>query len=198
MMGYVLRKNTIAMSPIPALCVVVLRLSLTAACCCGLLGCAHQRLGMQPVPFVAPKNPLPTRLMPSPPQRDDTGDKVAQFAQDLVGIPYRYGGISPRDGFDCSGLVDYVYSHIVHVDLPRTARQLSSIPAKSVPRSELSPGDLIFFSRHHRVTHIGIYIGEQRFVHAPNRHGAVRISHLDESYWADHYSGAKRPLTLYY
>ena len=195
-MRHVSLLNIILMSSIPALCVVILRLSVAAACCCGLLGCAHQRLATPPDRSIAPKKPAPTNVFLSLVERN-TGDKVAQFAQDLVGVRYRYGGISPRDGFDCSGLVQYVYAHAVHIDLPRTARQLASIPAQSVRRSELSPGDLIFFSRNKRVTHIGIYIGEQRFVHAPNRHEAVRISHLDESYWADHYSGAKRPLTLY-
>ena len=182
------------MSPLPVLYVVIRRLYFLAVCCCGLLGCAHQRIETSPsYSQVRPANPA----VQSGEDATDSGLRVAQFAQNLIGVPYRYGGSSPSEGFDCSGLVRYVYFHAVHLDLPRTARQLAAMPAKHVSKSSLSPGDLIFFGRSHHVTHIGIYIGDQRFVHAPSRRGAVRIGHLDESYWAAHYSGAKRPLTRY-
>ena len=181
------------MTLLPALNVVIRRVCFLVVCGCGLLGCAHQRMETSPDKQVRPDN---SSVHPDD-EATDSGRRVAQLAQNLIGVPYRYGGSSPSEGFDCSGLVRYVYFHAVHLDLPRTARQLAAMPVKHVSKSSLSPGDLIFFGRFHHVTHIGIYIGDQRFVHAPSRRGAVRIGHLDESYWAAHYSGAKRPLTRY-
>jgi cell wall-associated NlpC family hydrolase len=113
----------------------------------------------------------------------------------LVGTPYRYGGNTPRGGFDCSGLVDYVYRDVAGIELPRTAEEISRMDAPSVPRGALESGDIVFFRTQGRhVGHVGIYVGKNRFVHAPNEGGTVRLDYLDAPYWREHYGGAKRIL----
>ena len=111
----------------------------------------------------------------------------------LVGTPYRYGGNTPEGGFDCSGLVGYVFRDVAGVNLPRSSEEISRIDAQDVRRSDLASGDIVLFNhRGHTVTHVGIYVGEGRFVHAPNEGGTVRLDYLDSAYWTDHFSGAKR------
>lgn len=112
----------------------------------------------------------------------------------LVGTPYRYGGNSPQGGFDCSGLVGYVYLHAAGMYLPRTSRDIAAMQAPRIRQTQLAAGDLVFFGNGDRVNHIGIYVGEGRFVHAPNEGGTVRLDTLDGRYWRDHYTGAKRIL----
>ncbi|MBS0556939.1 MAG: C40 family peptidase [Proteobacteria bacterium] len=113
----------------------------------------------------------------------------------LVGTPYRYGGNTPRGGFDCSGLVDYVFRDVAGIALPRTAQEISRIDAPDVRKSRLESGDLVFFHHDGRsVGHVGIYVGKGRFVHAPNEGGTVRLDYLDAPYWREHYAGAKRIL----
>lgn len=111
----------------------------------------------------------------------------------LVGTPYRYGGNTPEGGFDCSGLVHYVFNTAAGVSLPHQSSAIAQIDAPKVKRTSLIPGDLIFFGKS-RVNHIGIYVGEGRFVHAPNSGGTVRMDHLDGAYWNTHYLYAKRLL----
>lgn len=126
---------------------------------------------------------------------DATPNAIVFRAIALVGTPYRYGGNTPAGGFDCSGLVDYVYHDVAGIALPRTALAISEIDSPTVDRDELASGDLVFFRhRGRRVTHVGIYVGKGRFVHAPNEGGTVRLDELDAPYWREHYSGAKRVL----
>ncbi|WP_313916917.1 C40 family peptidase [Tahibacter sp.] len=110
----------------------------------------------------------------------------------LVGTPYRYGGNTPESGFDCSGLIGYIFSDVAGARLPRSAADIDRLVAPAVSRKELSGGDLVFFRDGGSVSHIGIYVGEGRFVHAPSRGGTVRLDALDGDYWRQHYSGAKR------
>lgn len=122
-------------------------------------------------------------------------NEVIFRAISLVGTPYRYGGTQPETGFDCSGLIGFVFNEAAGMRLPRTTRELIDIDAKAVDRDDLQAGDLVYFnSRGGRVSHIGIYVGENRFVHAPSTGGAVRIDHLDTPYWTKFYVGAKRLL----
>ncbi len=111
----------------------------------------------------------------------------------LVGTPYRYGGNTPQGGFDCSGLVGYVYREAAGLSLPRTTQAIAGMSADKVNRKHLRPGDLVFFGKR-KVTHIGIYVGEDRFVHAPSSGGTVRLDHLDTRYWTEHYLYARRVL----
>ncbi|MCX7555884.1 C40 family peptidase [Xanthomonadaceae bacterium JHOS43] len=111
----------------------------------------------------------------------------------LVGTPYRYGGNTPAGGFDCSGLVGYVFREATGLSLPRNSRAIADISAPKVERKRLAPGDLVFFGKR-TAGHIGIYVGEGRFVHAPSSGGTVRMDRLDGHYWKDHYLYAKRVL----
>jgi len=118
--------------------------------------------------------------------------RAADHALAMVGAPYRYGGVDPG-GFDCSGLVDYVFRDVAGIDLPRTAREIGEINAPTVKRNQLESGDLVFFGHGvHHTSHIGIYVGRGRFVHAPNQGGTVRLDLLDAPYWNKHYSSAVR------
>ena len=120
---------------------------------------------------------------------------VLMRAIGLVGTPYRYGGNSPEGGFDCSGLVGFVFRDAAGLALPRSTRELIDISAPTVERDELQPGDLVYFNpAGGRVSHIGIYVGEGRFVHAPSRGGTVRLDALGSDYWNRHFVGAKRVL----
>ena len=121
-----------------------------------------------------------------------TANEVLFRAISLVGTPYRYGGNTPQSGFDCSGLIGYIFSDVAGVKLPRSAAAISELKAPAVGRGKLMPGDLVFFRDGGSVSHVGIYVGEGRFVHAPNSGGTVRLDALDGDYWRQHYHGAKR------
>lgn len=112
----------------------------------------------------------------------------------LVGTPYRYGGNTPDGGFDCSGLVNYVYRDMLDLRLPRSSRELAAFQGPKIAPQGLTAADLVFFGSAGNVSHVGIYVGEGRFVHAPTTGGTVRLDRLDGPYWRDHYSGAKRVL----
>jgi len=122
----------------------------------------------------------------------DPGADVVLQALALLDTPYRYGGRSP-DGFDCSGLVSYVYGQATGLVLPRRSEDMSRVGAE-LERNALAPGDLVFFNTlGRRYSHVGIYIGEGSFIHAPARRGRVRVERLD-AYWLARYNGARRLL----
>lgn len=131
---------------------------------------------------------------PPPPAAAAAANDVLMRAIGLVGTPYRYGGNTPAGGFDCSGLIGFVFSDAAGMTLPRTTGQLASMDRPAVPRSQLQPGDLVFFGPRGRVNHAGIYVGEGRFVHAPSSGGTVRLDALDGHYWRDTYLQARRVL----
>jgi cell wall-associated NlpC family hydrolase len=117
---------------------------------------------------------------------------VAMYALGLIGVSYKFGGSSPDGGLDCSGLVRHVFEEVTGVSLPRTAKEMSKVGAK-VSAAELQPGDLVFFNtRRFAFSHVGIYLGDNRFVHAPSRGSEVRIASIDQSYWQKHFNGARR------
>lgn len=119
---------------------------------------------------------------------------VLMRAISLVGTPYRYGGNTPEGGFDCSGLVNYVFRDMLDLRLPRTSRELAAYQGPRIEPQRLAAADLVFFGSGGQVTHVGIYVGEGRFVHAPSTGGTVRLDHLDGSYWRRNYSGSRRVL----
>lgn len=122
-------------------------------------------------------------------------DDVLFRALGLVGTPYRWGGNTPDAGFDCSGLIGFVYRDAAHIALPRTTRDLVGMRAPQVDRAALQSGDLVFFATDgSQVSHAGIYVGEGRFVHAPATGGTVRLDYLNNPYWARTYRDAKRVL----
>ena len=119
-----------------------------------------------------------------------TAQRAADYAQNMIGKPYRYGGNSPT-GFDCSGLVQYSYSR-AGLPIPRTTKSQRESSA-AVGSESLRAGDLIFFDQEGRKSsHVGIYIGDGRFVHAPSSGKQVRVDTLDTKYWKKHYVGARR------
>lgn len=120
---------------------------------------------------------------------------VLMRAIGLVGTPYLYGGNTPQSGFDCSGLVDFVFLDAAGLQLPRSTRELIASDAPRVGRDDLQPGDLVFFNPGGgQASHIGIYVGEGRFVHAPSSGGTVRLDALESAYWQRAFQGAKRVL----
>lgn len=117
--------------------------------------------------------------------------RVTDLARALVGTPYRYGGDTPR-GFDCSGFIRYVYRKAANLTLPHSSRRLFAA-GRAVPRGQEEPGDLIFYStRGGGPTHVGVYLGQGRFVHAPGESDAVKIVDGTEPYWRARYLGARR------
>jgi len=122
----------------------------------------------------------------------DVGAGAAKHALEMRGKPYRPGGSSPR-GFDCSGLAQYSYAQ-VNVRLPRsTEDQWAS--SRAIPRKEIRPGDLLFFHQEgKRNSHVAIYVGSNRFVHAPSSGKQVTTASLTDRYWSQHFAGARRPV----
>jgi len=121
---------------------------------------------------------------------------LSDFAVTLRDIRYRRGGREPSTGFDCSGFVRYVFRHSLDQDLPGDSASQFGVGAK-VARSDMKTGDLVFFRTHgKRISHVGIYLGEGRFIHSPSTGKRVSINRLDESYWARRFAGAKRPSVL--
>ena len=116
---------------------------------------------------------------------------VLQRAFALLGTPYRWGGSSPDGGFDCSGLVGYVFRSI-GIDLPRVSRAMANEGVAITDRTALAEGDLVFFGRRGRVDHVGIYVGDGKFLHAPRTGRDVTVSSLTSGYWAQKYMEARR------
>ena len=111
---------------------------------------------------------------------------------ELVGVDYRRGGTNPDNGLDCSGFVQVVFSEAAGLLLPRTAGEQSKIGEK-IDKTELKAGDLVFFNTMRKAfSHVGIYLGDNRFLHAPRTGTEVRVDDMRQSYWTKHYSGARR------
>ena len=114
------------------------------------------------------------------------------YAESLLGVPYRYGGNDPDSGFDCSGFVTHVYRHTLGIELPRSSTDMSH-RGHAIGRAALRAGDLVFFNtQHHKFSHVGIYLGDNHFIHSPSSGGNVRIDDLNNSYWRRNYNGARR------
>lgn len=121
---------------------------------------------------------------------DSPGSQLAQAALNYVGVRYRFGGTSPQ-GFDCSGLIYYTASKYMGLELPRVSSSMASV-GESVNRANLQPGDLVFFNtRGFRNSHVGIYLGNNEFLHAPRSGTRVRVEKMSD-YWNKRYNGARR------
>lgn len=132
-------------------------------------------------------------LVPGTP-RAEAANAVLFRAMSLVGTPYHWGGNTPESGFDCSGLVAYVFRDAAGVSLPRSSRAMSELDGVRLDRDELQSGDLVFFASGRHVDHVGIYVGQQRFVDAPNSGGSVRLESLGGTWWEEHFAFGKRVL----
>jgi cell wall-associated NlpC family hydrolase len=119
-------------------------------------------------------------------------ENAIEQALDLIGIRYKRGGSTPETGFDCSGFVGHVFKEGLGLYLPRSSREISKT-GDVVDKTELQPGDLVFFNTMRRTfSHVGIYLGDNLFVHAPRAGAKVRIEDMRERYWAKRYNGARR------
>lgn len=151
--------------------------------------------GLLIAPFAQADEPV---LVPPPLQvsfvdrASATAQDAIDQAMDLLGIRYRRGGSSPEAGFDCSGFVSHVFREGLGMVLPRSSKEMSK-SGEEISRDELRPGDLVFFNTMRKAfSHVGIYLGDNQFVHAPRSGGRVRIEDLRESYWMKRFNGARR------
>ena len=113
-------------------------------------------------------------------------------AMGLIGLSYRYGGNNPNQGLDCSAFMQYIFKQSMRVSLPRTASEQFGV-GSSVDRGSLQPGDMVFFNTAgRRISHVGLYIGNNRFIHAPRTGKSIEITSLDNKYWGSRYVTARR------
>ncbi|GAA4323102.1 hypothetical protein GCM10023144_03690 [Pigmentiphaga soli] len=126
------------------------------------------------------------------PASSELNAELATYALGYLGVRYRSGGSSPESGFDCSGLVGYVSRKVLGLNLPRRAEDMSHV-GEQVDMGDLQPGDLVFYNTLRRkFSHVGIYLGDGRFVHSPASGGRVRIESMDLAYWKARFNGARR------
>ena len=162
-------------APMPTRLLPILLLSLFLAAC-----------GTAPL---TPHPPAEVTLTPRP--ASAKGNELALYALGLLNTGYRFGGKNPEAGLDCSGMVAYIVENISTRRLPHNAAQIAD-RTRPIDVSELRPGDLVFFNTmKRRHSHMGIYIGDGRFVHAPNSRGRVRVERLDNRYFAQRIDGAR-------
>lgn len=148
---------------------------------------------IEPSDHISPAEAL-TQSNTDPAQESwpDRAREVLVNALSLTGVRYKYGGHSPETGFDCSGFVRYVFQQATSLSLPHNALAISRLGQK-VPKDELKPGDLVFFNTLKRTfSHVGIYLGDNRFIHSPSTGGKVKIESMQDGYWAKRYNGAQR------
>ncbi len=139
---------------------------------------------------------LSTQMEASPvmQQMRDTASDLVLSAMNFLGVRYRRGGNSAEQGFDCSGFTRYVFENSVGLVLPRRAdQQAKNAGLKDIKKDELRPGDLVFFNTMRRAfSHVGIYVGEGKFIHAPRAGGEVRVEDMRAAYWTKRFNGARR------
>jgi cell wall-associated NlpC family hydrolase len=188
---------------VPKPCLLVPRLLSLAACLAALAGTAH---GAPDAPAAAPAtDPVMALLAERKLLKPLEGSNVLQTVRDraseavitamnFLGVPYRRGGNTEATGFDCSGFTRHIFENSLGLVLPRRADEQASLSSLlPIQREDLKPGDLVFFNTMKRTfSHVGIYVGDDKFIHSPRAGGAVRIEDMRESYWARRFTGARR------
>ena len=126
-------------------------------------------------------------------KRQEIIGNLLLHAMGLMGVSYRFGGNTPYEGLDCSGFMVYVFKKSMNIDLPRTAAAMAKV-GSVVPRTQLRQGDLVFFNTRRGVinSHVGMYIGDGKFIHSPRTGKNIEISSLSAKYWSTRYNGARR------
>ena len=162
-------------SPLLGLIVLILTIMTTA--------CTPPQRQVQRLP------PYPSQQSSQPPLYHQNHSSIIKARQGIVrqaykalGTPYKYGGSTPKEGFDCSGLMTYIHKKGAGINLPRTATQQKN-SSRTVGYSNLQPGDMLFFKTGAKTNHVGLYIGKRQFIHAPNRRSKVKITTMDNRYW---------------
>jgi cell wall-associated NlpC family hydrolase len=145
-------------------------------------------------PATEPATPLLEQVREHAAGMRDRAAEAVVTALAFIGVPYQRGGTSETSGFDCSGFTRYVFSHTLGQALPRRVDEQARAPGLvAVKRAELKPGDLVFFNTLKRTfSHVGIYVGDNRFVHAPKPGGEVRTEDMGRTYWKTRFTGARR------
>ena len=159
-----------------------------------LAACATQG----PTPSVAGTAAAPLRIAPSNPAPGSAGDLVIA-AMTFLDRPYQAGGDNAETGFDCSGFTRYVFVQALGIELPRSTQEQAQAPMlRSVSsRDALLAGDLVFFNTQHQsFSHVGIYLGDGRFIHAPRTGAQIRTESMASAYWSRRYSGARRAVAI--
>jgi len=122
----------------------------------------------------------------------DKTETLINNAMQLIGVRYRWGGNTPQSGLDCSGFVRYVFNDTFGFLLPRKSAQMSKVGLQ-IGKEELRPGDLVFFNTmRHAFSHVGIYVGDNKFIHAPSKGKSIRVDDMTKVYWEKRYNGARR------
>ncbi len=122
----------------------------------------------------------------------DKTETLINNAMQLIGVRYRWGGNTPQSGLDCSGFVRYVFNDTFGFLLPRKSAQMSKVGLE-IGKEELRPGDLVFFNTmRHAFSHVGIYVGDNKFIHAPSKGKSIRVDDITKVYWEKRYNGARR------
>jgi cell wall-associated NlpC family hydrolase len=122
----------------------------------------------------------------------DAAAEITSTALGLVGVDYKFGGNHPDQGLDCSGFVRYVFQHATGISLPRSSKEQAKV-GQNVDKTQLQPGDLVFFNtRRFQFSHVGLYLGDNKFIHSPSRGGSVEVVNFDNRYWQKTFNGARR------
>jgi cell wall-associated NlpC family hydrolase len=169
-------------------CAILLSLLTLLSTSCAAVEPSPYKLA-QPSPMVSQSN---VSSIEGEENWPDRAREVLVNALSLTGVRYKYGGNSPETGFDCSGFVRYVFKQATSLSLPHNALAISRL-GQTVPKDELKPGDLVFFNTLKTAfSHVGIYLGDNRFIHSPSSGGKVKIESMQDGYWAKRYNGAQR------
>ncbi|MCY7389704.1 MAG: C40 family peptidase [Burkholderiales bacterium] len=152
-----------------------------------------------PVSFAEPEAAVQAMADANPEKETTVTAPLPERLQDLlihaislIGVKYKYGGNSAQVGFDCSGFVRHVFAESASIELPRSSYAMGKL-GESIEKDDLRPGDLVFYNTlHRRFSHVGIYLGEGRFVHAPSRGKTVEIVDMSDRYWKNRFNGARR------
>jgi cell wall-associated NlpC family hydrolase len=139
-----------------------------------------------------PQRTTPEMAAPAlAPQSRERAAEVVIYALGLMDIDYRFGGKNPESGLDCSGMVSYIYRHALGIELPHNAARIAQIGREIAP-DRLAPGDLVFFNTTGKpFSHVGIYLGNDRFIHAPSSNGKIKVSSLKATYYATRLEAAR-------
>jgi len=159
-------------------------------CCLPGLGVGNELIANKLSPVASEE--VPAQTDDAQTTWSDKAQEVLIQSLSLTGIRYKYGGNTPETGFDCSGFVRYVFHQAAQITLPPSARSISQL-GKTVKKEELKPGDLVFFNTLKAAfSHVGIYMGDNKFIHAPRAGAQVRVESMNTTYWSSRFNGAKR------